>query len=143
VPEIAALAYIRVPTETAGSGRLPFVAMMKLADFGPRHDLPGAGRVDSPGLGRVLAQREVRSRTVVIRDVGAKYASEMSLVEDDDVVQTLAADRAYDALDVGILPRRARGGADGREAERLDGAAERRIEGPVAVVEEEPGGGVV
>ena len=52
------------PTETAGSGRLPFVAMMKAADFGPRHDPPGAGRFDSPWLGRVRAQR-VRSRTVV------------------------------------------------------------------------------
>jgi hypothetical protein len=50
------------------------------------------------------------------------------------MVQTLAADRPDDALDVGILPGRARGGADGREAERFDGGAERRIERRVAVV---------
>ena len=67
----------------------------------------------------------------------------MPLVEDDDVVQTLAADRPDDAFDVGILPGRAWRGADGREAERFDGAAERRVEGRVTVVEEESRGGVV
>jgi len=61
----------------------------------------------------------------------------MTLVEDDDMVQTLSTDRPDHALDVGILSRRARCGAEGREAERFDGAAERRIEGRVAVVEEE------
>ena len=132
-----------MPTEAAGSGGLPFVAMMKPADFGPSHDPTGAGRFDSACLGRVLADRKVRARAQVIREVGAKHASEMSFVEDDDVVQTLAADRPDDALDIGILPGRARGGADGREAERFDGAAERRIEGRVAVVQEKSGGGVV
>jgi hypothetical protein len=29
----------------------------------------------------------------------------MALVEDDDVIQTLAADRAYHPLDVSVLPR--------------------------------------
>ena len=67
----------------------------------------------------------------------------MPLVEDDDVVQTLATDGPDDAFDVGILPGRARGGADGREAERFDGSAERRIEGRVTVVEQESRGGVV
>ena len=62
----------------------------------------------------------------------------MPLIEDDDVVQTLAADRADDAFDVGILPGRARCRADGRETEGLDRPIERRVEGRVAVVEEEP-----
>ena len=74
---------------------------------------------------------------MVVRQIGAKYASKMSLVEDDDVVQTLSTDRPDDAFDVGILPRRARCRAKGRPAERVDSAAERRIEGRVAVVEEE------
>ena len=53
----------------------------------------------------------------------------MPLIDDDDVVQTLAADRADDAFDVGILPGRARCRADGRETEGLDRPTERRIEG--------------
>jgi hypothetical protein len=62
----------------------------------------------------------------------------MPLIEDDDVVQTLAADRADDAFDVGILRGRARCGANGRETEGLDRPAERRVEGRVAVVEDKP-----
>jgi len=53
-------------------------------------------------------------------------------------VQTLAADRANDAFDVGILPGRARCRADGRETEGLDRPTERRVEDRVAVVKEEP-----
>jgi hypothetical protein len=117
--------------------------MMKPADFGPCHDPTGARRFDRACLRRVLAERKVRARALVIRDVGAKHASEMSLLGDDDVVQTLAADRPDDAFDVRILPGRARGAADGGEAERLDGAAERRIEGRVAVVEEESDGAII
>jgi hypothetical protein len=66
----------------------------------------------------------------------------VSLVEHDHVVQALSTDRPDDAFDVGILPRRARCSAEGRHAERIDGAAERRIEGRVPIVEEESRGGV-
>ena len=62
----------------------------------------------------------------------------MPLIDDDDVVQTFAPDRADDAFDVGILPRRARCRADGRETEGFDGSTERWVEGRVAIVEEEP-----
>ena len=111
--------------------------MVEPADFGPRHDPTGAGDVDSTPKRRVLVERPVRSRAVVIRDVGSQHPSEMPLVEDDDVVQTLAADRPDDAFDVGILPGGARRGAHGPEPERVDGSTECRIEDRVAVVEEE------
>jgi hypothetical protein len=62
----------------------------------------------------------------------------MPLIEDDDVIQTFATDRADDAFHVGILPRRARCRADGREPQGFDGSTERWVEGRVAVVEEEP-----
>jgi hypothetical protein len=93
--------------------------------------------------GSVLAEREVRSRALVVRDVRSKHPSEMSLIEDDDVVQTLATDGSDDAFDAGILPGRTWGGADGCQAHCLGGAAERRAEGRVTVVEEESRGGVV
>jgi hypothetical protein len=75
---------------------LPLVAVMEPADFGPRHDPAGAGDVDGAPQGRILVKRQVRSRTVVIRDVGAKDPPKMPLVEDNDVVQTLAANRPDD-----------------------------------------------
>jgi hypothetical protein len=77
---------IGVPTEIVGSGGLPFTGMMKPADFGPRYDPTAARRFDRARLGGVLAEREVCSRALIIRDVSAKHASEVSLVEDDDVV---------------------------------------------------------
>ena len=109
---------------------------MKAANFGPRHNAASADGLNPAALGWVFAEREVSAGTVVVRQIGAKHASKMSLVEDDDMVQTLSTDRPDHTLDVGVLPRRARCGAEGREADRFDGAAERRIEGRVAVVEE-------
>ena len=44
----------------------------------------------------------MRAAPMVVGDIRAKDATEMPLVEDDDVVETLAADRADDALDVGV-----------------------------------------
>ena len=79
----------------------------------------------------------------MVRDVGSKHPPEMSLIEDDDMVQTLATHGPDDAFDVGILPRRAWRGADGCQAESFGGASERRVEGRVTVVEEESRGGVV
>jgi hypothetical protein len=78
---------------------LTFVAMMEPSDFGPRHDPTSAGRVDGAGFGRVLAEREVRARALVVRDVGVKDSPEMPLIEGDDVVQALAADRPDHAFD--------------------------------------------
>jgi hypothetical protein len=42
---------------------------------------------------------------MVVGEIRAKQAAEMPVVEDDHVVQTLAAHGADHALDVGILPR--------------------------------------
>jgi len=115
---------------------LPFVAVVQTADFRSHHD--AAGQLDGAFRRRILAEREVRPRSLVVRHVGPQNPTKVALIEDDDVVQTLAADRADNALDVGILPGRARCGADGRETEGPDRPIERRVEGRVAVVEEEP-----
>ena len=110
--------------------------MVQTADFRSQHD--AAVRLDGAFHRSILAERKVGARPLVVRDVGPKDSMKMALIEDDDVVQTLAADRADDAFNVGILPGRARCGADGRETEGLDRPTERRAEGRVAVVEEEP-----
>ena len=91
--------------------------MVQTADFRSHHD--AAGRLDGAFHRRILAEREVRARPLVVRDVGPKDSTKMPLIDDDDVVQTLATDRADDAFDVGILPGRARCRADGRETEGL------------------------
>src|SRR5215204_138042 len=125
------------------SGGLPFVPMVEPTDLWPRHDPSAAGRIHGASLGRILAEREMRSRVLVVRDVGAQHPPKVSLIEHNHVVQTLTTDGSDDAFDVGILPGRAWGRADGCEAERFGGAAERRVEGRVTVMHEESRGGVV
>src|ERR1700682_1316478 len=48
------------------------------------------------------------SRFVVILKVGRQHIAQVTLTEDNDVIEALPAHRANDALDVGVVPRRAR-----------------------------------
>ena len=86
-------------------GRAPLVAMVEASDLWEGDDLAGLGWVYRAALRTILGEREVRSRRVVIVKVGRQHALQVTLIEDDDVIETLAANRANDALDVGVLPR--------------------------------------
>src|SRR5262245_58110153 len=86
-------------------GRAPFVAMVQATDLRERDEFAGRGWMYRSALGTILAEREVRSRLVVIPKVRRQDAAQVTLIEDDDVIETLAADRADDAFDVGVLPR--------------------------------------
>jgi hypothetical protein len=66
----------------------------------------------------------MRSASVVILKVSRQHSAQVTLVEDDDVIETFAADRADDALDVGILPWRSRRSDDLLDRHRLDTIAE-------------------
>ena len=52
------------------------------------------------------------TKAVVIGDIRSKHAPEMPLVEDDDMIEHIAADTPDEPLAVGILPRTARGDLD-------------------------------
>src|SRR5271163_4286679 len=86
-------------------GRVPFVAMVQATDLWERDNFAGSGRMYRAALGTILAERKVRFRLVVILNVRRQYAAQVTLIEDDDVIETLTADRANDAFDVGVLPR--------------------------------------
>jgi predicted nucleic acid-binding protein len=47
----------------------------------------------------------MRARSMVILEAGRQDAAQMVFVEDHHVVQVLSANRAYDPLDLGVLPR--------------------------------------
>ena len=79
--------------------------MMQATDFRKRDDCAGGGEVYRTGLRAVLGKRQMRSRLMVISKIRRKHATQVTLVENDHVVETLATDRANDALDVGVLPR--------------------------------------
>ena len=46
----------------------------------------------------------MRSDRVMVLTILRQDAEEVMLVQDDDVIQTFAADRDDEALDIGILP---------------------------------------
>ena len=89
----------------ARSGRPPDVAMMQATDFGNRHDRAQLRRLDWPRVGRILVEREVSSCAVIVREVAGQDAAQMAFAQDEDMIQTLAPDRADEPLREGILPR--------------------------------------
>ena len=66
----------------------------------------------------------MRAASVVILKICRQHTAQMTLIEDDDVIEAFAADRANDALDIGILPRRARRSDDLVDRHRLEAIAE-------------------
>ncbi len=56
------------------------------------------------GCGHCLVQGEMGSCRVVVSEVGAQEPFEMAVIVNDNVIETLAPDRADQPLDVGILP---------------------------------------
>src|SRR3984893_19397449 len=66
----------------------------------------------------------MRHASVVILKVRRQHTAQVMLIEDDDVIETFTADRADDALDIGVLPRRSRCSDDLLDRHRLDTIAE-------------------
>lgn len=55
-------------------------------------------------IGRVLLEAEMRSTPMIVLPVGIEHAPQVRLVEDDDVIEALASNRADHTFDVRILP---------------------------------------
>src|SRR3989454_10136034 len=81
-------------------------------------------RLDAPGKRAGVVQGLMGTDGVVVGEVRAQQAAEMALIEDDDVVQALPADRADEPLREGILPGGAGGDADLADAHVCDSARE-------------------
>jgi hypothetical protein len=79
--------------------------MMQSAKNGLRLDSPKS--LNSTLNGCILAQGQVRAGCIVIIHVGRQHVAQVLLAEHDDMVETLLADRADQALRIAILPRRA------------------------------------
>ena len=70
------------------------VAMVQAADFGTLHDPACREDLDRLRSGRVLVRREMGTCQVVVGEVLGQDAAEVSLAEDEHVIQALAPDRA-------------------------------------------------
>jgi hypothetical protein len=66
--------------------------MMEAADLPEWDNLAGSGWVYRTALRTILGEREMRSRLVVIMKVRGQHAAQVTLIEDDDVIETFAAD---------------------------------------------------
>jgi len=68
--------------------------VVEAADLGQGNNAPKLGWLDGTRLGCILLEREMRPRAVIIAEVSVQTTTEMSLAQDDHVVEKLAADRA-------------------------------------------------
>ena len=79
---------------------------MQAADFwhanDPAHTL---GRTSKR---RILVQRKMRPGGVIVADVGRHSATQMRLVEHDQMVEALPSDGSDQSLDIRVLPWTAR-----------------------------------
>ena len=99
--------------------------MMEPADLCKRHDLSGSAGLYRSPIGGVLAQRKMRSGSVVIIEVRNKDPSQMSFMQDDHVVQAFAPHAADQAFHIRILPRASRRRDDLFHTPRHYGRAQR------------------
>ena len=76
------------------------------------------------------------SRPMIIGDIARKHATQVRLAQNDDVIQTLAAQGTDQPLYVRILPETGRGGHDFRDPQAGDPAAERVAVDDVAISQE-------
>ena len=79
--------------------------MMQATDFRDGDDSSDAAMLNRAGVGTILVERKMRASALVIIDVRGQDAAQMALVEDHDVIQTLATYRSDEPLNVPILPR--------------------------------------
>jgi len=77
---------------------------MQATDFGKFHDPARLGKLDGPDVRRVLVEREMCASPVVVGEVTGQDAAQVAFAENQNVIQTLAADRADEPLGERILP---------------------------------------
>ena len=91
-------------TDGAELRRPADVAMMQATDFGNLHDPARVGELDGPGVRRILVEREMRASPVIVGEVAGQNAAQVAFAENQNVIQTLASDRADEPLGERILP---------------------------------------
>ena len=73
-----------------------FVAMMQATDLRYGYDAADPGWLDRARDGAILIERKMGAGSMIVVDIGRQDAAQMALVEDHNMIQTLAANRAYD-----------------------------------------------
>ena len=92
--------------------------MVEATDFANRDDPAELRLRNWPAVRRILFERQVSARSVVVREVASHGTARVLFAKDDDVIQTLAPDGADEPLREGVLPW-----AVGRRQDFADGHA--------------------
>ena len=87
------------------SGCASFVSMVQAADFRKRDHVSFFWRLHATGRRRVFRQGEMGPRFVIAGEISGERAPQMRLVEDDHVIEALAANGSDQAFRIRILPR--------------------------------------
>ena len=74
------------------------VAVVQAADLGQSDDAAVLGWLDGAAIGCILLEREMRPRAVVVAEVTAQTTTEMSVAQDDHVIEKVASDGADHSL---------------------------------------------
>jgi hypothetical protein len=100
---------------------------MEAADLRKLHYFSELRRLYAPTDRSILVERQVSASPLVVFEIQLQDATQARFMQGDDVVQALAvqalavqalaANRADQALDIGILPRRLRSGEDFADAQ--------------------------
>src|SRR5207247_9579286 len=93
--------------------------MVEATDFANRDDLAEFRPLNSAAVGRILVEREVSTRPVVVREVASQGAAQVPFAKDEYVIQTLVPDGADAPLREGVLPRAVRRREDFTDAHAL------------------------
>ena len=107
--------------------------MVKTADFGDLNYCSPVGWLDRPRFRRVLVQRQVRPRSVIVVDVAAHNSSQVRFAENDDVIEALASQGADYSLWVWILPGAVRRNDNFLDVQRLDPVPKGQAEDAIPV----------
>src|SRR5438445_13671418 len=85
---------------------------MQSADLGKLHHPSELWRLYRPRDRSILVERQMSARPLVVFEIQLQDTTQPRFIQDDDVVQALAANRPDHALDIGSLPRRSRSRED-------------------------------
>jgi hypothetical protein len=117
--------------------------MVEATDFANRDDLAEFRPLNWAAVGRILVEREVSMRLVVVREVASQGAAQVPFAKDQYVIQTLAPDGADESLRERILPRAVRRREDFTDAQALHALPEHVTVDRVAIAEEVRRRGVI
>jgi hypothetical protein len=77
---------------------------MQTADLREGNNIACRGKLYATRPRAVLFEREMRSGVMMISKIARQYAAQVTLVEDDNLIQAFTADRTNETLGVGVLP---------------------------------------